>query len=291
MVFIGYDEAVMKYSCRVQILMMILAASSCSQAHTQAGDQGFAQLFHAGESAMASGRYEEAISDFQRLEKMNSGVAEVHATLGVLYYKQSDFERALAELRQAHKLKPGLAGIGALTALSLAELGRGKEALPELERTFHAQADPEIKRLTGLQLMRVYSELAMDDRAVQTALELRDLYKDDPEVLYNVGKTLGNSAYLTMQTLFHSSGTSVWAKLAEAEAQESQGLTVDAIKSYQGVLAIDPHRANIHYRMGRTYLAQWGSTHSKEDLTEAATEFAKEIALNPSNANAAYELA
>jgi hypothetical protein len=28
------------------------------------------------------------------------------------------------------------------------------------------------------------------------------------------------------------------------------------------VLKIDPHRANVHYRMGRTDLAQWQSSHS-----------------------------
>jgi tetratricopeptide (TPR) repeat protein len=142
-------------------------------------------------------------------------------------------------------------------------------------------------------LAQVYAQLSQDRQAVEVALELRDLYKDDPEVLYNVGKILGNSAYLTMQDLFHSpgAGRSVWVQLAQAEAHESQGEYIDAIQSYRNVLEIDPQRPNIHYRIGRSYLRQWQSSHSASDRSAAEAEFAKEIEINPGNGNAAYELA
>ncbi len=242
---------------------------------------------------MAAGHYDEARAAFERLEKMDPSVAEVHATLGVLCYKLGDFERAVVEIRAARKLKPALPGLDALLSLSLAESGKPREALPGLETAFRSDTDPAVKRQVGMELAQVYSDLSMDRRAVELALELRDLYKDDPEVLYNVGKILGNSAYLTMQDLFHSPGAggSVWVQLAEAEAHESQGQFVDAIQSYRNVLAIDPRRPNIHYRIGRTYLTQWQSTHSAQDISAAEAEFAKEIEINPGNGNAAYELA
>src|SRR3984957_5004343 len=188
---------------------------------------------------------------------MDPGVAEVHATLGVLCYKTGDFHRAIEEIRSARKLKPDLPGLDALLSLSLAESGKYREALPGLEKAFHSANDPAVQRQAGLELTTVYTHLGMDRKAVETALEMRDLYKNDPEVLYNVGKILGNSAYLTMQDLFHGGGGSLWAELSEAEAYESQGQVSNAIQAYTNVLAMDPHHPNVHYRMGRTYLSHW----------------------------------
>jgi tetratricopeptide (TPR) repeat protein len=57
------------------------------------------------------------------------------------------------------------------------------------------------------------------------------------------------------------------------------------------VLKIDPNHPNIHFRIGRTLLARAQAKGDGADVTEAATEFVQELQLDPSNANAAYELA
>jgi len=272
-------------------MMMTGSTVLTTVAQTRADDSEFARLYRSGQSAMAAGKFDEARATFEHLENMDASVAEVHASLGVLCFKLGSYSEAIQEIRTARKLKPQLPGLETLLSLSLAEVGKYREALPGLEKAFRSDPSPQQKRQAGLELARVYADLSMDRKAVETALELRDLYKDDPEVLYNVGKILGNSAYLTMQDLFHGAGSSVWAQLAEGEAHESEGQYADAITSYRNVLAIDPHRVNVHYRMGRTYLAQWQSTHAASDLKAAEEEFASEIAANPGNANAAYELA
>jgi len=273
--------------------MMLLGNQALIAAKPQSdeGDAAFVHLYHAGQAAMAASRFDEARVDFEQLRTLDPGVAEVHATLGALYFKSGAFHQAIEEIHAARKLKPGLAGLDTLLALSLAESGKYRDALPGLERAFHSSPDPSLKRQAGLELTSVYSMLSMDRKAVEAALEMRDIYRDDPEVLYNVGKTLGNSAYLTMQHLFHDANGSLWARLAEAEAQESQGQETEAIQGYESVLALDPRRANIHYRMGRTYLTHWKSTHDGVELGSARSEFAKELAIDPGNANAAYELA
>lgn len=277
---------------RTFIVTMALATSClAAQQQTTGAQSTFAELYRDAQSAMAAGKYDEARRDFEQLEKLDPGVAEVHASIAALYFQAGNFTRAIDEIHAARKLKPGLKGMDALLSLSLAETGRYKESLPGLEKAFRTETDPQLKRQAGLELARVYSDLSMDRKSVETALELRDQYKDDPEVLYNVGKILGNSAYLTMQDLFHGAGGSIWAVLAEAEAHESQGQFADAIQSYRAVLEMDPHRVNIHYRMGRTYLDKWESTHAVEDQQAAESEFEQEIASDPENANAAYELA
>jgi tetratricopeptide (TPR) repeat protein len=272
-------------------IILIGVGGQCIAAAQAKEGADFERLYNAGQAAMAAGQYEDALTDFKRLLAINPGVAEVHATLGVLYYKSGDFSHAIEQIRAARKLKPGLPGLDTLLALSLAESGQYKESLPGLEKAFHASPDPALKRQAGLELAHVYATLGMDRKAVEAALEMRDLYKNDPEVLYNVGKILGNSAYLTMQDLFHDARDSVWAELARAEAYESQGLVPNAIQAYTNVLVLDPHHPDIHYRMGRTYLSHWKLVHEDSDFKSAETEFSKELELNPGNANAAYELA
>ena len=194
-------------------------------------------------------------------------------------------------LRQALKLKPSLTRTESLLAVSLSELGRYNDALPGLEKGFHRATDPEIKRMCGLQLQRAYSGLGQDRKAVEVALELNRLYPDDPEVLYHTGKVYGNFAFLTMQKLSQVAPASVWRHQTVAEADESQGSYEAAITEYRQVLALDPRRPGIHYRMGRTLLARARQIASSEDLANAQKEFEQELALDPTNGNAAYEMA
>ena len=244
-----------------------------------------------GQRALAQGRYGEAEAAFEKLRELEPGVAEVHANLGMIYFQEGRFDQAVPALRQALKLKPSLTRTESLLAVSLSELGRYNDAAPGLEKCFHRAGDPEIKRMCGLQLQRAYGGQGRDRNAVEVALELNRLYPDDPEVLYHTGKVYGNFAFLTMQKLAQVAPASVWRHQTLAEADESQGSYDAAITEYRQVLALDPRRPGIHYRLGRTLLARARQTTSSEDLANAQKEFEQELALDPLNGNAAYEMA
>jgi tetratricopeptide (TPR) repeat protein len=145
--------------------------------------------------------------------------------------------------------------------------------------------------MSGLQLLRAYSGLRLDRKAVEVALELDNLYPNDPEILFHTGRIYGNFAFLNMQKLAQVAPSSIWRHQALAEAYESQGSYDAAIGEYRQVLAQDPNRVGIHYRLGRTLLARSHNTTSEGDAAEALKEFQQELALDPSNANAAYEIA
>jgi tetratricopeptide (TPR) repeat protein len=124
--------------------------------------------------------------------------------------------------------------------MSLSELGRYNEALSGLEKGFSRSNDPEIRRMCGLQLLRVYTGLKRDNKAVEVALQLNRLYADDPEVLYQSGKIYGNFAYQTMHKLWHVDPDSIWRHQAAAEAYESQTAFDQALIQYQAVLQAGP---------------------------------------------------
>jgi len=245
-----------------------------------------------GERALAEGRYADAEKAYETLLKMSPATPEVHARLGLIYFQQGKFNVAIPALREATKLKPGLPKVDTLLAMSLSELGHYEEALPALAKGFKQSADPVLRRMAGLHLQRAYTGLARDRDAVQVALDLSRLHSDDPEVLYHTGRLFAHFAYLQTMRLAAVAPDSVWMHQAAGEANESQGLYDAAIREYRQVLARAPRRPGIHFRIGRTLLARSQAGPSSDTaVSEAVEAFEEELRIDPTNANAAYEIA
>ena len=274
----------------IRLSLIGLGLSCLPLQFATAQDSALGQQYEAAQRALTDGNYPEAQRAFEQLAQVHPEIAEIHANLGLIYFQERKFEEAVPELRRALKLKPALANSATILAMSLSELGRYSEALPGLEKGF-LSTDSETKRMCGLQLERAYTGLLQNRRAVEIALEMNRLYPDDPEVLYHNGKIFGNFAFLSMQKLSQVAPGSAWTHEAAAEAYESQGSYSSAIGEYHTVLAIEPRRPGIHYRLGRTLLARFRETSSAEDLAVAIKEFELELTLDPLNANSAYELA
>jgi tetratricopeptide (TPR) repeat protein len=275
-------------------LAIVLALGCCSfeVARPQPDHQEQAARYaEAGRNAMTTGNYADARENFEKLEKLEPGIAEVHATLAAIYFKQREYELSVSEVRAALKIKPSLPKLDSLLGLGLSELGQFKEALPHLEKGFKQTVDTEVRRMCGLQLLRAYSGLNRDSDAVETSLALDKQFPDDPEVLYHTGRIYGNFAYFVMTKLHEKAPGSIWMLQAQGEANEAQKEYDAAIVAFNHVATLDPRRPGIHYRLGRIYLSRLRNTQSPEDRQAAKREFLAELDIDPGNGNAAYELA
>ena len=271
-------------------LMILLCLSASSGLAQQANSAVLQRYLQEGEKALAEQRYDEAAKAYEKMRELAPNTAEVHARLGLIYYQQGKFEQAVPALQQAIRLKPTLPNTDVLLAMSLSELGQYQEALPALQKGFKRLTDPALKRASGLQLQRAYTGLRQDDKAVEVALELTRLYPKDPETLYHAGRLFANYAYLSTVKLAEVAPDSLWLHLAAGEANESQVRLDAAIREYKEVLSLQPNRLGIHYRIGRALLARAKqSTDDTVSEAEALKEFERELQLDPTNANAAYE--
>ncbi len=248
------------------------------------------QAYAAAQRTLSAGDLDGARRQFTTLSHAHPEVAEVHATLGALLFQQGDFTGSLRELEAAKRLKPSLPKIDGLIAMSNAELGHYEPAIAPLEETFRSSDEAALKRQSGLELERAYTATRQDAKAVAVALELQQLFPTDPEVLYHNERIFGNFAYLTVQALTREAPDSAWRYQAQAEALESQGSHNAALDAYRKVLAIDPKRPGIHYRMGRVLRERARDSHGPDDIPLAMAEFQEELKINPDNANAAYEI-
>jgi tetratricopeptide (TPR) repeat protein len=273
-------------------LTLVFSCFYVQAAQAQSGrEEDMARYADAGQKALAAGQYAQAQDNFEKLAKLDPSIAEVHATLAAIYFKQRQYELSVQEVLTAKRLKPSLPKLDSLLGLSLSELARFDEALPLLEKGFRQTADPDVKRMCGLQLLRAYTGLRRDSDAVETSLALNKLYPDDPEVLYHTGRIYGNFAYVVMDKLHDTAPGSIWMQLAKGEANESQKAYDEAVFAYNHVLSLDPQRPGVHYRLGRIYLARFSETQKPEDRDAAEREFAAELAIDPGNGNSLYELA
>lgn len=281
----------MRYRIPASVLLCGLASilgSTAPAADAQQPDVG--QAYAAAQSTLARGDLEGARRQFATLSHAHPEIAEIHATLGALLFQNGDFTGALSELETARKLKPSLPNLDGLIAMSNAELGHYESAIAPLEEIFRSSSEPAIKRQSGLELERAYTATRQDPKAVSIALTLQQLFPRDPEILYHNERIFGNFAYLTVQTLTEVAPDSVWRYQAQAEALESQGSHDAAIEAYRKVLASDPKRLGIHYRIGRVLRERARDSHHPEDLQLSMAEFQQELKINPDNANAAYEI-
>jgi predicted Zn-dependent protease len=275
----------------ISVVAVIICSAGAVPTAVQESTAALQQRAAAGERALADGRYSDAEKEYEELRRLSPNTAEVHARLGLIYFQEGKFDAAIPALREAIRLKPGLPKIDALLAMSLSETGHYEEALPGVSNAFSQSADPVLRRMAGLHLQRIYTGLGRDQDAVEVALKLSRLYPDDPEVLYHSGRLMANLAYLQTIHLATVAPDSVWLHQAAGEANESQGLYDAALREYRQVLALTPRRPAIRFRIGRTLLERSNNNPSSDDAAQARQAFEDELGLDPSNANAAYELA
>jgi tetratricopeptide (TPR) repeat protein len=275
------------------ILIVSFLGLVTPSARTQTPEEQLDRYAQEAQRALSEQRYDDAARAFEKLRELSPQTAEVHAQLGAIYFQQLAFAKAIPSLRQALKLRPDLPKVDVLLALCLSEVGQFKEALPGLRKAFNQSEDAPLRRLGGLQLQRAYTDLEQDDKAVEVALEMSRLYPDDPEVLYYGGRLFANFAYLQTLRLRKVAPDSVFLHQAMGEANESQGYFEAAVREYREVLAVAPRKPGIHLRMGRALLSrakQLSADGAATARSEAMKEFLEELRIDPTSANAAYEL-
>lgn len=125
-------------------------------------------------------------------------------------------------------------------------------------------------------------------KALETIETMLSRNPNDPEVLYRASHLYGDRALQTMSRLAEVAPESVWKRMAFAEALEGEKRYDLAIMEYRKVIAADPDMAGVHYRLGRALLLQ--APDSEQARGDALKEFQLDLAIEPHNAAAEYEI-
>jgi Tfp pilus assembly protein PilF len=171
-------------------------------------------------------------------------------------------------------------------ALTQAALGDCRTALPNLAEGA-AHAAPTLKRLAGIAAARCFSTTGDRAQAFTTIAALEREFPNDPDVLYT-SATLHMKAFNDATfAMFQRTPASYRVHELSAQVFETQGRYAEAAAEYRKAIVANPKAPDLHYRLGRSLLAQG---HSPESLEEAAQEFQAELALSPEDSAAEYQL-
>lgn len=202
---------------------------------------------------------------------------------GLEAFHRGDYATAERELRGA----PGDQRAKAFLAMTLAATGRCTPAGPDLTSAF-AGAKGEIARLAGLALAQCRIAANKWDDAFPVIARLKADYPGDADVLYLAARLYMRSWNDTIFQLYQSNPASFRVNQISGEILETQDQFAEAAAEYRKAIAKQPEALNLHFRLGRALLM---SSHSPETLALALTEFEAELARNPGDSVAQYQVA
>lgn len=205
-------------------------------------------------------------------------------TAGLAAFHQGDYnsaERLFENARNDPRARVFL-------ALTHAATSRCSLAEPQLKNALAGLGDQEVRRLAGLGLVQCYlSQSRFEDAAAVLAAMRRD-FPDDADVLYQTARMHMRAWNDVLYQMFRKTPASFRVNQISAEIFELQGNYEAAISEYKKAIEKNPKAINLHFRLGRAILMQ---SHAPEALAEALKEFEAELALNPYDAVAEYQIA
>lgn len=230
------------------------------------------QRVEAGLKAKASGDFDAAIREFQRVVELAPNLAAAHVNLGAVYLDKKDYGNAVPPLRRALELNPDLPGAHGMLGAALLAQGFTKEAIPHLRA---AQSED----LLGIALLEAGRERDAVDK-LEAALLKRP---DDPDLLYYLSRAHERLSKRVFDKLMENSPDSARARQLLGEAHAAAGNQNAALNDFRAALALRPDLRTLHFALGELYLGSG-------DYEAAEREFREEARLAPGSAPTAYKL-
>jgi len=199
---------------------------------------------------------------------------------GIAAFNRGDYKAARLNLERA----PTDPQARLFLALTRAATGECETAVPELAKAF---SGGEHRRLAGLALAQCHIAAKRFAEAGAMIAQLEKEFPSDADVLYvsaNYHMKAWNDAIYRM---YQKAPSSYRVDQLSAEVFETQGKYTEAIAEFRKAIAKNPKAINLHYRLGRALLQQ---SHDPKVMDQARKEFEAELALNPSDAVAEYQV-
>jgi tetratricopeptide (TPR) repeat protein len=162
----------------------------------------------------------------------------------------------LSDAQASEKASAADVASSAERAVSLAQSGHCKEALPLLKQALPRIAGKDLKRSVGFAGVRCAMFADQPDAAEDFLRFLNREFPRDPEVLYLSVHTYSDLSNRAAAELATTAPKSAQGHELNAEAFEAQGKWDEAAKEYRLILQQNPRMQGIHFRLGRLLLSQ-----------------------------------
>jgi tetratricopeptide (TPR) repeat protein len=211
-------------------------------------------------------------------------LAAQSATDGVSAFRRGHYAEARAILEKI--VAPG-ATARTFLALARAATGGCDAARAELGQEFAKNPDSAERRLAGIALVQCGLAQNRMGEVWPVLDQLQKAFPGDADVLYEVAKAHRKGWDDAVFQLYRKAPASFRVNQLSGEIFETEGRYSDAAAEYRKAIQKNPSALNLHFRLGRALLLE---SHDAANLKEARKEFEAELALNPSDAVAEFEI-
>lgn len=201
---------------------------------------------------------------------------------GLEAFHKGDYPKAESLLRSSRDSRAP-----AFVAMTLAATNRCSQAESGLSAAFGAPKS-DTQRLAGLALAQCQMTASRWEDASATISKLTTAYPADADVLYLSARLHMRAWNDVIYQLYKTNPASFRVNQISGEILETQGQFTAAVAEYRKAIEKNPGALNLHFRLGRALLM---SSHAPETLDAALKEFETELARNPQDAVAHYQVA
>ena len=199
---------------------------------------------------------------------------------GIAAFERGDYRAAKASLERASNDPQARLFL----ALIQAATGQCDAAIAELSKGFAAG---DHRRLAGIALAQCQVNARRFAEAGATVAGLEKQFPSDADVLYVSADYHMKAWNDAIYRMYQKTPASYRVDQLSAEVFETQGKYAEAVAEYRKAIEKNPKAIDLHYRLGRALLQQ---SHDPAGLEQARREFQAELALNPSDAAAEYQV-
>lgn len=230
-----------------------------------------------GQEFLREGKPDLAAAEFKAILALDPNNVDAHGNLGVTYFFQGDYGKAVPQLRTTIKLHPKLWKIQALLGISEKRLGQASAAETDLEQSFPQLQEAKIRIQAGLELIEVYYAESQLEKAAGVAAVLRQLDPTNPDIIYTAYRIYSNLAGENLLAMAMVAPKSARMHQIMAQEMARQGNTEGAIAHYREAIKMEPRLPGLRFELAEAL----NLSASPSDQEQVEAEYKAALADNP----------
>ena len=246
-------------------LLILLCAFFSSVAAAQADTSARAH-FIAAQQYQQQDRLDEAVHEYQTVLRLQPGLPEAYANLGLVYYDQAKFGDSARALAAAGKLRPGIRGVNLFLGIDYVKLNRPAQAVVHLRAAVHEDA---ADKLAQSWLGTALWDAGQRDAALLQLRTAAAQFPNDPDLLFAAGEAYSKAVRQQTEELLEASRGTALSDRIYADVYAQAHDWTNAVGHLRRAIERDSRSNEAKTELADVFLLQAHFQDAKSELDQA----------------------
>ena len=254
------------FAAAIQIACMLSSTGTAQVINSQIQAQ-VQEHFLAAQQAQQRGQLDDAVAEYQQVLRLQPGLPEVYANLGLVYYAHGEFENSAKAFAAAEKLRPGMRGVSLWLGIDEVKLNHPAQGVIHLREAI--RLDPNEKLAQSWLGIALWDAGQIDAALLQLRTAAAQ-FPNDPDFLFSAGEAYGKAVHQQTDELLEASrGTALSDRIyADVYAQERDWTKAEG--HLRRAMQRDPRSVDARLELANVLFRQAKFSDALELLDQAA---------------------